>query len=448
MLAVMPDLLDTLPCGILSFASDGTITLANQTVLELLGYQRAEIVGQHVQRVMTVGSRIFYQTHWFPLLRMQGRAEEIFLILRSKTGDEIGVLVNAVRREREGVVAFDCAIMRVRERQRFEDELVRAKRAAEHARAELERQAEELRTSNTHLEEQALELELQQQRLQEQATELEIASEELRAINDELQARNDEAEQLRAMAEEANQAKSAFLAVMSHELRTPLNAIAGYVELLELGIHGPITDEQRTTLGRVARSQRHLLRLINEILNLSRIEAGHVDYQIQPVAVGELISAVRPMIEPQLEQKGITFSVDADAAPCVLADPEKAQQILLNLLGNAVKFTPAGGHVAVVAAGTPDEMGLVPVDVRDTGIGIPAEKLEAVFQPFIQVDASRTRAAEGTGLGLAISRDLARGMGGDIRVRSVLGEGSTFSFALRPVEEHSRKILADSRLGG
>lgn len=428
--ATVDDLLNAAPCGFLSFADDGTVELVNDTLLDLLGYSREALVGRHVERVLTVGSRIFYQTHWFPLLRLHGRAEEIFLMLRAGGGEDVGVLVNAVRRERGGQPAYDCIMIRVRERQKYEEELLRARRTAEQALAETRAQKEELKQTNELLESQAMELELQQQTLQEQATELEAAGEELRVINEDLLARNEEAEHLRAAAEEANQAKSTFLAVMSHELRTPLNAIAGYAEILEMGIHGPITDAQRETLGRIIRSQRHLLRLINDVLNLARIEAGRVDYAVEEVKVAEIVAGVTPMIEPQFASKGISFAVDVPRGLVVRADREKTEQILLNLLGNAVKFTPSGGRVVVDAASRAEMPARVQLQVSDTGIGISPEKLGTVFQPFVQVDVSRTRAAEGSGLGLAISRDLARGMGGDLTARSSPGEGSTFTLVL------------------
>jgi PAS domain S-box-containing protein len=428
--ASLDPLLDAAPCGFLSFADDGIIGLVNASLLDMLGHDREDLVGRHVEHILTVGSRIFFQTHWFPMLQLHGRAEEIFLMLRSKSGDQIGVLVNAARREQAGRSVYDCVFLRVRERKKFEDELLRARRVAEQARAALEVQKDELERSNEQLQAQAVELELQQQQLQEQAAELEASSEELQVMNTDLRARTEEAEHLRAVAEEANQAKSTFLTVMSHELRTPLNAIAGYVELLEIGIHGPITDAQRHTLGRIARSERHLLRLINEVLNLARIEAGQIEYMFEAIPVRDLIAAVTPMIEPQMEMKGIAFSVDALPDILVRVDREKGEQILLNLLSNAAKFTPSGGRVTISAESAADSPERAHVRVADSGIGIPEDKLGVVFEPFVQVDVSRTRAAEGSGLGLAISRDLARGMNGDLTVHSTLGVGSVFTLIL------------------
>ncbi len=434
---VLGELLDGAPCGFVSFADDGTITAANATLAEMLGYARGELEGRRIESLMGVGTRIFYQTHFFPLVRMHGRAEEIFLLLRGKAGEEVGVLANAARHERGGAWGTDCVFMRVQERRKFEDELLRARRAAEQSRAEAEdaralaeAQAAELREANETLEAQAMELDLQHQQLQEAAAEMEAQAEELSAVNLELIERTEEADRQRDAAEDANRAKSSFLAVMSHELRTPLNAIAGYVQLLEMGIHGPVTEAQLGALDRIERSQKHLLRLINEVLNLARIEAGHVEYVLEDVRVPELLEAVWPLVEPQLAERGLSYAAEAGSRLVMRADREKVQQILINLLSNAIKFTPAGGRITVEAHAREDAPGLVFVRVADTGIGIPRNKQGSVFEPFVQVDMSRTRRSQGTGLGLAISRDLARGMGGDLRVRSEEGRGSTFTLSL------------------
>jgi signal transduction histidine kinase len=236
------------------------------------------------------------------------------------------------------------------------------------------------------------------------------------------------AEEARTIAESASRAKSEFLAVMSHELRTPLNAIGGYVQLIDMGIHGPVTHAQRDALERIRRSQHHLLGLINDVLNLARIETGRVEYAIETLPLADVVAGLGPMIEPQLAAKGLSYAVDLPPAPVAIrADREKLAQIFLNLLSNAVKFTDAGGAVTVRARAVD---GRVEIAVRDTGIGIPTEKLEAIFEPFVQVRSGPTRAAEGAGLGLAISRDLARGMGGELTVASAPGEGSTFTLTL------------------
>lgn len=237
-----------------------------------------------------------------------------------------------------------------------------------------------------------------------------------------------EAELARADAELANRAKSDFLAVMSHELRTPLNAIAGYAELIEMGIHGPVTPEQRTALTRIQKSQRHLLGLINGVLNYAKVEGGHVGYDINDVPVDEVLATCEALVAPQARAKRIGLQFPAgDTTLTSRADGEKLQQIVLNLLSNAVKFTEPGGAVTLTC-GAGDEC--IRIQVMDTGRGVAAEQLDRIFEPFVRVDARLTRTQEGTGLGLAISRDLARGMGGDLTVESTLGVGSTFTLTL------------------
>ena len=249
------------------------------------------------------------------------------------------------------------------------------------------------------------------------------------------------AEDARRGAEQANRAKSEFLANMSHELRTPLNAIQGHVQLVTLGVHGAVTDAQRESLGRVTRAQEHLLGLINDVLNYAKLEAGRVEFDVRPCELSSVVQDVVRMVEPQLASRGLALTVDVPPdAPQVLADCEKLQQVLINLVGNAVKFTPrsrADGTPGTITiayradgdATAPDAA--VRLDVRDTGIGIPPDRLGAIFEPFVQVRTGLTRDVEGTGLGLAISRDLMHGMHGDLEVASTLGDGSTFTVVLR-----------------
>ena len=244
-----------------------------------------------------------------------------------------------------------------------------------------------------------------------------------------LQARQ-EAVEARAAAEAASRTKSEFLAVMSHELRTPLNAIAGYVDLIEMGLHGPLTPEQRTDLARIQRSERHLMGLINGVLDYSRLDAGAVQYDVQDVALDDVLVTCEAIVAPQVSAKRLTMALDGcDSALKVRADAEKLQQIVLNLLSNAVKFTEPGGRITLACIHSP---GAVAITVGDTGQGIAADQLERIFEPFVQVDARLARTHQGVGLGLAISRDLARGMGGDLTVESTLGAGSTFTLMLLP----------------
>ena len=232
----------------------------------------------------------------------------------------------------------------------------------------------------------------------------------------------------RTQAEEANGTKSEFLAVMSHELRTPLNAIGGYAELIEMGIRGPITAEQRADLHRIQQSHRHLLGLINQVLNYTRVDTGTVQYDVTDVPVAGALLAAEMLVAPQLRAKGLTYTLGACATDlAVRADREKLQQILLNLLTNAVKFTKSGGALHIACEGHGDH---VSIAVEDTGIGIATDTLATVFEPFVQVDATLTRTSEGVGLGLAISRDLARGMGGELTLESTVGVGSVFTLTL------------------
>ena len=252
-----------------------------------------------------------------------------------------------------------------------------------------------------------------------------------------------EAEDARLLAEHANRAKSDFLAVMSHELRTPLNAIGGYAELMELGLQGEISEGQRNALERIQRSQRHLLGLINQVLNYTRLEAGTVQFVLTDLSLDPILRAADTLVFPQMQAKGLRYTCKGcDPGIVVRADGEKLQQILLNLLTNATKFTDPTGEISVDAE-IVDEFARL--RVCDTGIGIPADKLGAIFDPFVQVDSHFTRTREGVGLGLAISRDLARKMGGELSVESTVGLGSTFTLALPLARETTvtRPTLSD-----
>ncbi len=239
-----------------------------------------------------------------------------------------------------------------------------------------------------------------------------------------------------AEAERANRAKSAFLALMSHELRTPLNAIAGYVELIDDAIYGPVTPAQREALGRVVRAQQHLLALINDLLDFARIESGRLELHTEPMDLGQAVTEVVTMVEGQLTTRGLSYATQLPPSPVhVTADPERLRQILLNLLSNATKFTRSGGRITITVDDVaPDATGgeAVRLHVGDTGIGIPPDELEAIFQPFVQAHRNHSPGSQqGTGLGLPISRQLARGMGGDLTATSRPGEGSTFTLTLR-----------------
>jgi PAS domain S-box-containing protein len=230
-----------------------------------------------------------------------------------------------------------------------------------------------------------------------------------------------------AETERVSQAKSQFLATMSHELRTPLNAIGGYVDLLALGVRGPITEEQREDLDRIKINQRTLLRLIEDVLDFAKLESGRFQFRLTPLPVDQLLHTMEAFVAPLLRKKGLGYRFE----PCgsevvVFADRDKVEQVMLNLLSNALKFTDEG-RIDVRCVSFSDK---VAIEVTDTGRGVSAGLHESIFEPFVQAPQDPGCTSTGTGLGLAISRELARGMGGDVTVRSRVGAGSTFTLLL------------------
>ena len=228
-------------------------------------------------------------------------------------------------------------------------------------------------------------------------------------------------------AQQASKAKSEFLAVMSHELRTPLNAILGYSDLLDAGIHGEMTEEQREQLGRVTANARDLLHIVDEILTFSRIESGTERAHAERTDLREVIQQVAQRMEPAAKRKRLDFQVRLSEKPAVVeTDAPKVRQILTNLLSNAVKFTEEGRITVEVVRDHTHHL----VRVRDTGLGIAPENHGRIFDAFWQVEQSARRAAGGTGLGLSVAKDLATLLGGRLEVESGLGAGTTFTLAL------------------
>jgi PAS domain S-box-containing protein len=356
----MDDALKTAPAGYVSFADDGTILRTNDRLLQRLGYADAsEIEGKHLEKILSVGGRIFYHTHFFPLLKMQGRIDEIYLSLKAKNGDEVPVLMNGIRLERDGRTVNDCIFMHMQQRHLYEDEILRARREAE----------------------------------------------------------------------AANAAKARFLSMMSHDLRTPLTAITGFAEAMLMGMEGPITDEQREDLADIRKAANQMMTLINDILSFSQLESGRVEVRPERVVVAEALARSEALVQKQITERSLAYErAGCDGDIAVLADPNRLQQVILNLLTNAMKFTPAGGKITVTCE---RQDGNVLIHVADTGIGIPPERLRDIFEPFVQVsDARADTSGQGVGLGLSISRDLARAMGGNLTVESRPGEGSTFTVTL------------------
>ncbi|HEX3581656.1 MAG TPA: PAS domain-containing sensor histidine kinase, partial [Thermoanaerobaculia bacterium] len=260
---ILDPLLDNAPCGFIRLADDGTIVAVNLTLAETLGYSRAELQGWHLQKILPPGGRVFYNTHIFPLLKMHGAAEEVYLPLRTHTGNDVPMLLNAKRRVVDGGEFNDCVFVRMMQRHRFEDELLQARRLAEHASA----------------------------------------------------------------------AKSRFLSMMSHDLRTPLTAIAGYTELLAQAVS---EKEQAEFADSIRQATREVSRLIDDVLAFAQLESGRVAVKPSPLSMGDAVRRAEVLVRPKMQEDGISFEAKACEGVVALADGDRLQQILLNLLSNSV----------------------------------------------------------------------------------------------------------------
>ena len=393
---------------------DSVIRSWNDGARRVFGYEAEEIVGKTV----------------YTLIPPELRHEEAEIIARLLKGERIDHY-ETVRVRKDGArIDVSLSVSPIRN---ADGEIVGAAKVArdvteakrlQRAERELLEQLQEL---TSELEQQIEEAQALQEEVEQANNDLVESLASAEAAQAQAEAARREADEARRAAEQANAAKSQFLATMSHELRTPLNAIAGYADLLELGVHGPLTDAQRQDLARIQRSQATLNRLVGDVLSFARLESGKVEYRYQEVALDQFLGTLEGFIAPRLARKNLEYHLDAArAAGAVSIDRDKVEQIMLNLLSNAVKFTDRGR----IDVRSEVDDGTIRIAVRDTGRGIAPEWKEAIFEPFTQGDGSLSRAADGTGLGLSISRELARGMGGDVTVESVLGSGSTFTVVL------------------
>ncbi len=357
------DLYEQAPCGYLSVRPEGTIVRINQTLLDWLGRERDAVLGSKFQTLLSVGSRIYYETHYAPLIRMQGFGREIAFELLTADGRVLPVLLNARQIVDDAgqprlmrITLFDST-----ERRRYERELLLARRKAE----------------------------------------------------------------------QVAQDKSELVAMLSHDIRNPLNAIMGVVQLLE---RSPLNDAQRRHLGLLKSSSDNMLALLAHVLELSKAESAAFALEETPLSVADIVAEVVGVFEAKAEEKGVELraSLDDRLPPVVVGDPIALRQVLTNLVGNAVKFTPAGSvTLSVEASEFSSDAVTMKFAVADTGIGIPADRLDRIFEAFTQASAETVAKFGGTGLGLAITRKLLALYGSKVQIESVEGKGSTFSFALR-----------------
>jgi signal transduction histidine kinase len=304
------------------------------------------------------------------------------------------------------------------------------------------RRSDELGVLSDSFDWMAAQVEATHEELQQQYETAQSLAVELERSNEQLEIAIEEAGAARDEAEGANRAKSEFLATMSHEIRTPINAVIGYTELLQLGLAGPMNHEQRSQLERIAASGNHLIGLVDQVLDFARIEAGTLRVESRPASAAEAVELAMTVVGPQAARKGIDLSTECTSERNIryLGDPQRVHQVLVNLLANAVKFTDAGGRITVECEsrtgplpGHAEAGHWICLAVEDTGIGIPPEQVEHIFQPFVQVESGYTRRHGGTGLGLAISRRLAVQMGGELTVESSPDRGSRFTLWLSQI---------------
>ena len=358
------DLYDHAPCGYLSTLPDGTIARVNQTLVDWTGFDRETLLaGTRFQALLTVGSRIYYETHYAPLLQMQGIAHEIAFDVVRADGRILPVIANSVqKRSADGAVLFNrITVFDSTDRKRYERELLLARRRAEQTVKE----------------------------------------------------------------------KADLLSMLSHDIRNPLNAVMGVVQLLE---RSELTERQRRHLQLLKSSSDNMLRLLERVLELSKAESSSYALANTPFDLTALVEDVVATFSPTAEAKGLQLRCSVfDGVPAtVLGDPVVLRQIVTNLVGNAIKFTQSGEVVVTVHAGeTTTESVTLHFAVSDTGIGIPPDRLDRIFQAFTQASDETAGTFGGTGLGLAISRKLLALHGSEVHVVSTPGEGSTFSFSVR-----------------
>ena len=372
----MTPTLDLLPCGFLTFADDGTVRQANQTLLDLLALPADEVVGRHIEAIFTVGGRIFYQTHFYPLLKMKGRVEEVYLALLTAAGGEVPVLVNATRAERDGETLNDCIFVAMRQRSQYEDEILKAKRESEAANQAKDRANAELERLRDRLEEQ----------VEQRTIELRTAVEDMQG----------------------------FSYAIAHDLRAPLRAIVSTSEVLREEAAHLLTPGFMELLARQSFNGRKLSSLVDDLLRFAAL--GRASISRQAIDVSQIASNLVRGLESR------TFIVEPGME--ATGDPVLVRTLLENLIDNAVKYSPDGGEIHV---------GTLPGEestffVRDLGIGFDLRYASKIFLPFERLHLEGEYS--GNGIGLALVRRIVERHRGRVWVESEPGQGATFLFSL------------------
>ena len=372
------ELLEAAPDAIIEVDQEGRIFVLNQVTEKLFGYSREELLGHPVELLVPEAARAHHSQHRanykeHPATRPMG--SNLKLEGQRKDGTRFPVEISLSPVKSEDGFRVTAVIRDVTDRRKAEDHL---------------------------------------RSIQEQ-------------YNQELAERNQELAERNVQIERANRLKSEFLASMSHELRTPLHTVIGFSELLEEESQGPLNEKQKRFIDHIHRDSLHLLELINDILDLSKIESGRLELRPEVFDLAGLLEECLRSIRPQAVTRGLDIGLGQTASVALEADRLRVKQVLMNLLSNAVKFTPQGGKIRVEAR---LEGPNAEITVTDTGIGIPATEHESVFDKFYQVSATTKGVREGTGLGLAITRHLIEEHGGTIRLKSEVGKGSSFTFTL------------------
>ena len=488
---------DALPVGVLAVGLDGTVHQANRCLADWLGRPSDALIGQHIDQLLTHGGRVLYHTHLLPMLRQHRQVQEVSLTLKAPEG-EVWVLACASMPEEAGTPLARLVLSPMRERLRVEAELLRVQQAADSAPALLfeYRQTSDDAGRFPYTSAGLMDMyRLAPLQLYEQdapfwaclhpddlAPMLALRAESARDVTlwmgryrmrpqpdapwrwHELRAQPrceldgsmawhgtvtditrlheiESLEQARAVAEQANQAKSQFLARMSHELRTPLNGILGFAQLALRDPATPAQTEQHRRLSVIEASGRQLLALINEVLDISRIEAGRLSLSLAPCPVEPVVRRVLAAVEPMTRAAGLEVQMHRQVPAGVpgaaatgliaLADEVRLAQVLSNLLSNAIKYNRPRGRITLSLSSVDERVGLI---VADTGRGMDAAQCAHLFEPFNRLGAERT-ATEGTGLGLIITRGLVEAMGGTMSLQSRPGEGTTVQVWLRSAGE-------------